>query len=273
MTTNLDHRIKDTRNLYGKEKTDMYGIAMEDVKDHIEQTYGVNVLFIVVTGSHMFGTNHAGSDLDIRGIYAKPTEMELSLYPGRDTIEVTKILGGDVDLQFYEIKKFLKLLLKANGNLIEMLLAPTIFYKYNKVDWTQLGKMSLSQELLKYYSGYANGQRKRAAKTRGAKALVYTYREMMAGIWLARTKKILFDFKQLQKNFREYYSWDSEIFNWASKHKDTLVEDEIWNNFMKEWEILESWLKDEMNKSPLPKEVDNYYYFNDILLDIRKKFK
>jgi predicted nucleotidyltransferase len=273
MKKQFKQRILDTRNYYDQKKTDMFGVNMEDVKDYIEQTYGVDVLFIVVTGSHMFGTNGPTSDLDIRGVYAKPTEMELSIYSGQDTINASKILDGEVDLQFYEIKKLLKMLLNANGNVIEMLLAPTVFYKYNKIDWTQIAKKSLSKQLLKYYSGYANGQRKRAAKTRGGKALVYAYREIMCGIWLARTKDIIFDFNVLRKKFQQYYSWSSPIFEWASVNKDTLVEESVWEEFIKDWEVLENWFKDEISTSPLPKDVDNYSYFNEILLDTRKKFR
>jgi predicted nucleotidyltransferase len=262
----------ETRNVYNQEKkTDLFGMAyMEDIKDYIEQNYAVEVLFLVVTGSHMWNLATPESDLDVRGFYIKPTEQILSLYKGRDTIEANKIMGKEIDLQFYEIEKALHLLLGNNGNITEMMLAPTIFYQKKHIDFQGLARRSLCRKLKNYYAGYATSQRKRAAEKRGGKALTYTYREIMAGIWLMRTGKIIFDFSVLKRKFEQFYGWRSSLLDWSMVNKNASVEEDVWEQFMKEWEQLNLMLNDEEGRSILPKEVDNYSELNELLLDLRK---
>ena len=254
-------------------KTDLFGMAyLEDVVKWIEQQYTVDVLFVAVTGSHMWNLNTPDSDLDIRGIYAKPTEQVLSIFPGRDTIEACGVLDKNIDIQFYEIHKALGMIHKSNGNIIEMLMSPYAYPIEKHVNWAHLGKKHLSRRLRHYYKGYAHNQRKRAAVNRGGKALVYTYREAMAGIWLMRAGKIIFNFKSLKRKFEEYYGWKSSLLDWAVVNRGTCVEPEVWDkSFMPEWNKLEQMLDDEASRSILPEDVDHYSELNELLLDIRKK--
>jgi len=273
MKDNLKHRKLDTRNTYIDKKTDMFGMAnMEDVRDWIETNYGVKVIFMVVTGSHMWNLSDQNSDLDVRGYYVKPTEQILSLHSGRDTIEANKVMGKEIDIQFYEIEKGLILALNGNGNMIEMIGAPTVFYKDKSINWNTIYKKSLCKNLGNYYKGYAHSQRKRATRNRGGKALLYTYREIMAGTWLMRTGKIVYDFTKLKPVFAKYYGWHSKLLDWAYVNKSTLVTSDVWDKtFMKDWEYLLRIFDDERGRSRLPEKNENYYLFNEILLDIRSK--
>jgi len=270
----LKQRKLDTRNYYNQDKTDMFGMAnMEDVKDWIESNYGVTVIFMVVTGSHMWNLADKSADLDVRGYYVKPTEQVLSIHKGRDTIEANKIMDKELDIQFYEIEKGLRLTFNGNGNMIEMIGSPTIFYKDKTIDWRIIYRKSLCKNLGNYYKGYAHNQRKRAAANRGGKALLYTYREIMAGTWLMRTGKIVYDFTKLKPNFEKYYGWHSKLLDWAIVNKTTAVTSEVWDkSFLKEWEYLLRIFEDERGRSQLPDKNENYYLFNEILLDLRKKY-
>jgi hypothetical protein len=44
------------------------------------------VALLVLTGSRAYGTSHAGSDYDYRGVYVDPSEQEFDLRPPQQTI-------------------------------------------------------------------------------------------------------------------------------------------------------------------------------------------
>lgn len=256
-----------------KLKEDLFGFTTKDkVIDWIKKTYQVKPLFLCIAGSHMWGLNTKHSDLDIRGVYLKPTREVLSIHPGRDTIERVGAINDEVDIQLYELGKLLRGLLKSNGNYIEMLLSPLVFYKTENTNWREIGKKSISKKLAAYYKGYAHSQRKRAAKNRGGKALLYTYREIMAGIWLMRTKKIIFNFLSLKRDFEKHYGFTSSLLDWSLNHKDVPIEDKVWEHeFKDDWQELIAIFEDEKSKSELPESVENTAEFNELLLKVRLK--
>jgi len=251
---------------------DLYGFTTKkEIKDWIGKSYNAKVLFLAVTGSYMWNLNKEDADLDIRGVYIKPTKQILSIHKGRDTIESCGIMNKDIDIQLYEIEKALKMLLKPNGNTVEMLMSPTVFYQEKNIDWRGMAKKSLCRKLSNYYKGYAHSQRERAARNRGGKALTYTYREIMAGTWLMRTGKIIYDFRKLKPMFEEFYGFKSTLLDWSMENKETSVEKEVWDKgFLNDWEMLLRIFDDEKSRSILPEDVDNYTEFNDLLLKLRK---
>ena len=194
-------RKPGTRNTYAPEVKSLYGMATDkEIIDFI-RGYGVEPLFLCVTGSHMWNLAETGADLDIRGVYVKPTEMILSLHKGSDTIEACNVLRKDIDIQLYEVEKAFNMLQAHNGNVVEMLLSPTRFYQTLDVDWQKIANYYLTKRLGFYYKGYYHSQRTRAARNRGGKALIYTFREIYQGIYLMRHKKLIYDFHKLPAEF------------------------------------------------------------------------
>lgn len=164
-------------------------------------------LFLTVTGSHMWGLSGPESDVDIRGIYALPTMALVDLDQPRDN-QQGKIPGNpDLDYQVYEIAKVFRMLMLGNGNIVEMLLSPTTFFSHQEHAhlWQKLGQDFLTQDLARYYMGYYQGQRQRGMATRGGKALVYAYRELMAGTYLMGTGSIVYNFHELWDGYHNTY--------------------------------------------------------------------
>jgi uncharacterized protein len=235
----------------------------------IETGFNVRVLVAGVSGSHMWGLDTTESDIDIRGIYVAPIEQVLSVHPGADTIEAT---WDDIDVQFYEVKKAFNMLNKNNGNLVELLLSPTIFYNTNEVQWKQTARNHLVKDLFHYYKGYYHSQRERASRNRGGKALLYTYREVMQGIWLMRKGEIIHNFYDLKHKF------EKEFFTLT--HLEPYITRENWNKpvspdelrvFKAEWEVLVGVLEREYKSSSLPENFDGYKQLNEVLLNLRLK--
>jgi len=86
------------------------------------------VVLEINTGSHLYGTNTPTSDIDICGIvmpsieevfgFEKMEEIDLSIkdkdVSGRNTSEA-------IDIKYYEFRKFIKLALECNPNILEMM--------------------------------------------------------------------------------------------------------------------------------------------------------
>lgn len=77
------------------------------------------ILFEAIVGSRAYGTAHAESDEDIKGVYVQPTASLLTL-----TERPEQYSDERGDRVFYSLSRFLKLAEKANPNIIEMLFMP-----------------------------------------------------------------------------------------------------------------------------------------------------
>jgi predicted nucleotidyltransferase len=82
----------------------------------------VSVLFAIESGSRAWGFPSPDSDYDVRFVYARPAEWYVSIAPGRDVIE--RPIDGDLDINGWDIRKALGLLLKPNPVLLEWLSSP-----------------------------------------------------------------------------------------------------------------------------------------------------
>lgn len=105
----------------------------------IEQDKNVRIIFAIESGSRAWGFPSPDSDYDVRFIYARPIDWYLTITPGRDVIELP--IEGDYDINGWDIKKSLGLLLKPNPVMLEWLSSP-IRYIWNDKQCEQLKKFS-----------------------------------------------------------------------------------------------------------------------------------
>jgi predicted nucleotidyltransferase len=105
----------------------------------IETDNDVKILFAIESGSRAWGFPSPDSDYDVRFIYARPRDWYLSLTPGRDVIELP--IDDLLDINGWDIKKALSLLLKPNPVMLEWLSSP-IRYMWNEAICTDLTTFS-----------------------------------------------------------------------------------------------------------------------------------
>lgn len=136
------------------------------------------ILFEVISGSKSFGLNTPTSDTDIKGVYYLPKEQ----FYGLDYIP--QIANETNDEVYYEIGRFVELLLKNNPNILEILASPEdcILYKHPLMDALKLEDF-LSKLCKDSFAGYAMTQIKKA---RGLKKKIVNPME--------KEKKSLLDF-------------------------------------------------------------------------------
>ncbi len=119
---------------------------------------GGKIIFLTLGGSHAYGTNVEGSDVDVRGC---------ALNSRSDILGITnfeQVIDNATDTTVYSFSKLIPLLLNCNPNVIEMLGCRPDHY----VMMTDIGrqlienrKLFLSQRAVSSFGGYANQQLRR----------------------------------------------------------------------------------------------------------------
>lgn len=88
----------------------------------IEAVEGVRYLLAVESGSRAWGFPSPDSDYDVRFVYVRPRDWYLRLQPGRNVIEMP--IEDEIDLNGWDIRKTLGLMLKSNAVVSEWLSSP-----------------------------------------------------------------------------------------------------------------------------------------------------
>ena len=115
------------------------------------------IIYRCVVGSRAYGLDTDESDVDLRGVYLAPAELQWSLFGAPEQFE-----DNASQACYWELQKFLGMALKANPNILECLYSP----KVEKV--TPLGEellsirdAFLSQMIFQTFNGYAMSQFKK----------------------------------------------------------------------------------------------------------------
>ena len=115
------------------------------------------VIYRCVIGSRAYGLDEEASDVDRRGIYLPPAEMQWSLFGVPEQIE------SDATQECYwELRKFLVLALKANPNVLECLYTPIVEHASElAAELRDSRAMFLSRLIYQTYNGYVISQFKK----------------------------------------------------------------------------------------------------------------
>lgn len=123
-----------------------------------DKTLGKNIILLTLGGSHAYGMDKVGSDLDVRGI-ALNNKSEILL--GKDFEQVVDI---DTDTTIYSFNKMIQLLMSSNPNTIEQLGCLPEHYLYLSDIGKELlnnKKMFLSKICIHTFGGYSQAQLRR----------------------------------------------------------------------------------------------------------------
>jgi predicted nucleotidyltransferase len=115
------------------------------------------LLFECISGSKAYGLNTEKSDTDLKGVYYLPKEQFYGLQ------HISQISNDSNDEVYYELGRFVELLLRNNPNLLELLASPEdcILYKHPVMDRLPIN-MFLSKLCKETFAGYALTQIKKA---------------------------------------------------------------------------------------------------------------
>lgn len=120
-----------------------------------------HTIALMLAGSHAYGTNMEGSDVDLRGVMI-PCEPEY--YMGFQSHFEQYSESEPEDLTIYDMRKAFYLISNCNPNMVELLFTEEEFYRVLKPEWRKVIEHRdkfLSKKARYTYTGYAFAQLKR----------------------------------------------------------------------------------------------------------------
>ncbi|HEU4419419.1 MAG TPA: nucleotidyltransferase domain-containing protein, partial [Planctomycetota bacterium] len=152
------------------------------------------LLFATISGAHLYGFPSPDSDFDLRGVHVLPLREVIGLARGPETIEqMDDAHGLELDLVTHDVGKFVRLMQKPNGYVLEQLFSPLVVATTAAhAELCSLGRRCVTQLHVRHYLGFADTQWRLFGKESPprVKPLLYVYRVLLTGIHLLRTGEV-----------------------------------------------------------------------------------
>src|SRR5215510_7617377 len=85
------------------------------------------LLFMTVSGAHLYGFPSPDSDYDLRGAHILPLREVVGLVPPNETVKLEEIRDGvEIDLETHDVLKYFNLLIQKSGNMLEQIYSPLV---------------------------------------------------------------------------------------------------------------------------------------------------
>lgn len=238
----------------------------------IVQSQPYPLVFATISGAHLYGFPSPDSDYDLRGVHVLPLHEVIGLGTGRDTIEVSRIDEGlELDLVTHDLKKFISMMLKKNGYVLEQLYSPLVVHTSPEHDeLKRLGRGCVTKHHAHHYFGFAETQWKLFDKEspRRVKPLLYVYRVLLTGIHLMRTGQVEANLVRLREHFDLRYL-DELIHRKLSGPEQSVLADADFGFHRSEYERLRGELQRAFDESTLPENPTSYAGLEDLLVRVR----
>ncbi|WP_256641803.1 nucleotidyltransferase domain-containing protein [Streptomyces murinus] len=150
------------------------------------------LLFATVSGAHLYGFPSQDSDVDLRGVHLLPAADLLGLREPEETRSKTWVrYGAELDLVTHDLRKFVRLMLRRNGYVLEQLLSPLVVHTGEAHrELSALAPGVITSHHAHHYRGFAVTQWRLFEKTGELKPLLYTFRVLLTGVHLMRSGEV-----------------------------------------------------------------------------------
>ncbi|MGW0680809.1 nucleotidyltransferase domain-containing protein [Streptomyces sp. NPDC002767] len=157
------------------------------------------VLFATVSGAHLYGFPSRDSDVDLRGVHLLPAAELVGLREPEETrSRMWDRDGVEMDLVTHDLRKFVRLMLRRNGYVLEQLLSPLVVRTGEAHrELVSLAPGVLTRHHAHHYRGFATTQWRLFGKTGELKPLLYTFRVLLTGVHLMRSGEVQADLRAL----------------------------------------------------------------------------
>lgn len=142
------------------------------------------VIYRCIVGSRAYGLEEDSSDVDRRGIYLPPADLEWSLLGVPEQLE-----RQETQECYWELEKFLRLALRANPNVLECLYTPLVEEAFPLAEeLLTMRDCFLTKQVYQTYNGYVMSQFKKLGqdlRNKGAirwKHAMHLVRLLLSGI-------------------------------------------------------------------------------------------
>lgn len=121
----LKHSNRPTDELTNQLTDTMKTKIIQYLKE-LEIQHNIKILYACETGSRAWGFASPDSDYDVRFIYIHKADWYLSLFEGKDSIELM-LDDNLIDITGWELRKSLRLLKKSNVSILERIQSPIVY--------------------------------------------------------------------------------------------------------------------------------------------------
>lgn len=229
------------------------------------------LLFVTISGAHLYCFSSADSDYDIRGAHLLPPERLLGLRKGEETI--TRMIEGppEVDLVTHDAEKFFRLLLKPNGYVLEQLYSPLVVLRTPAYEaLKEIARGCITRRHVLHYTGFAENQWNLLLKEERprVKPLLYCFRVLLTGIHLMRTGIVEANLLHLNAGARLPYIEELVARKTSGSEHEELRAGEV-AFYESEFRRLMQMLQDEAERSSLPEAPLTREDLHQLLLQAR----
>ena len=167
------------------------------------------LLFVTVSGAHLYGFDSPDSDYDLRGAHYMPAAAVVGLDIPRETHEVMDLDAEvEMDLVTHDARKFFSLMLRKNGYVLEQIFSPIVITAAPEFEELKaIANDCITRFNHHHFRSFAKGQWKdlQESSKPTVKKLLYAYRPVMAGIHLMREHRIESNINTLNEIFNLPY--------------------------------------------------------------------
>ena len=237
--------------------------AIENIADPI---------FVTISGAHLYGFPSPDSDFDLRGAHRGEIDRVLGLFAPRETLKPKLDVNGlEVEIVSHEIEKYLRLLMKPNGYVLEQIYSPLVVLSTPEHETLkELASGTICRGLYHHYRGFLFSLRKLIEKeeTRKVKRILYLYRVLMTGTHVLKTGVLEANILKLNEHFG--FATVPELIELKQLEWSALPEEKLqacWN----EIEMLEAEMTRAFEESTLAPEPTGLQELSDWLVELRKE--
>jgi predicted nucleotidyltransferase len=228
----------------------------------------VEPLFVTVSGAHLYGFPSKDSDIDLRGCHLLPLREVVGLTTPRETIEVSGLHEGvEVDLVSHDAGKYLRLLVRNNGYILEQVFSPLVVVGGEFLERLRpIARRCITRHHYHHYRGFYATQRKLLEKQqpKTVKAVLYAYRVLLTGIHLLRSGAVEANLRNLNEEFQLPFI-DELIAQKVAEHAAAEID---WPLHARRLDEMERRLDEAFAASTLPEDRD-WQAVNELLVDLR----
>lgn len=238
----------------------------------------LNIIFTMISGSHLYGFSSENSDIDIRGVFIANTKDFLGLSKPLKVYNDTRQVSGEgeYDIVLDELGQFVYLLTKGNCNRLEQIFSePKRVYNVDYYDILRnkiAKKCIFAEGLFASYGGLAKSNYNKWIKSDKkftAKKWLYIFRALLAGCFALEHGKIEPNILQLQNHY-DVEGLD-ELIELKKSREDMEVVDAT-NQYLKTvYKAQLELFEEAYQQTDIPKRLteDRREKINDSIIEIR----
>jgi len=158
----------------------------------IAEENNIRILYACESGSRGWGFASPDSDYDVRFIFLHPTSWYLSVLPQDDGMDL--FVDKELDINGWDIRKVLRLLIKSNATPFEWLQSPIVYQTdedFKAALWSLSQHFFQARSSIHHYLGLAKNSFRKGLVNEteiNVKKYFYVLRPLLAAMWIAEHK-------------------------------------------------------------------------------------